>query len=382
MKKFSILLVCLSIAFYSCSKSDDSAPTTQDPNGNNPSAPNPYAGYDIYASGSQANISVLWKNGKIFYQSPTDYSIVRTGGFCVVGNDIYEGAYKKYRNTGNNENDRGGCILKNGAVLFEDTGANTQIYDLVVSGNDVYYLTSNFGLHSIDSGRPKIWKNGQILYDLHSIASTNNNGVVAFSLQVVNNNVYIGAEIGSKRGYIKNGIFIQIVPPNLYNTLGYFFRDVLYVTPTNDVYFLMTYDSLTGPYTNNIKVFKNGVALPNFQSTVNKSYASQLIVQGNDVYLLGADDQKNVIWKNGVRNYLPDDNATNAILTDKVYDFDIIDNKIFIAGKIKTPTAFPYPQVWELTSANTTIVAHEVEVLTANYGDDNYFINKLVVLKK
>ena len=191
MKKITILLVYCSIAFFSCSKSEDTTPTTQDPTGNNPGVPNPYAGYDIYASGTQANNGVLWKNGKILYKDPADYSVVRTGQFFISGNDIYEGAYKKYRNTGNNENDRGGCIIKNGVVLFEDTGANTQIYDLVVSGNDVYYLTSNFGLHSIDSGRPKIWKNGQLLYDLHSIASTNNSGVVAFSLQVVNNNVYI-----------------------------------------------------------------------------------------------------------------------------------------------------------------------------------------------
>ncbi len=110
-------------------------------------------------------------------------------------------------------------------------------------------------------------------------------------------------------------------------------------------------------------------------------------MQGNDVYLLGADDQKNVIWKNGVRNYLPDDNATLPTLTDKIFDFDIMDNKIFIAGKeVKSfpsgGVAIPYPQIWELSSVNTNTIISEAEVTSTIYSDDRYYIDKLIVIKK
>jgi hypothetical protein len=389
MKKIKILFVCLSIAFYSCSKSDDSAPTTQDPNGNNPPTPDPYAGYDIYASGEQANIGVLWKNGKILYSDPMGYSLVRTGAFCVSGNDIYEGANKKYRNTAINENNYGGCILKNGTILYNDTGASTAIYDIVVLGNDVYYLTGGSYGTSLAATRPKLWKNGQVLYDLYAIANVNNYGFRVFSLQIVNNNIYVGAEIlSNKRGYFKNGVFNQIIPINF--NVGSLVSDILVVTPSEDIYYKMDYPTeigLTYPTIRNynFKIFKNGAEMTGYQTTINKTYAKLMKVIGNDVYILGDDNRKNVLWKNGVRNYLPDDNATNVSLTDRIYDFNIVDNKTFIAGKIQNGQASVYqlfPQVWELTSSNTNIVAHQVEVTETISNGDLYAITRLVVVKK
>ena len=395
MKKIKILLVLTAIVLLSCTKSEDETPIIQDPNSNNSGTPNPYAGYDIYASGKQGSGAVLWKNGKILYSDPVDYSFFRTGGFCIAGNDIYEGAEKNYRNLAGIDNldyNRGGCVLKNGSILFNDTGAYSSVRDVVVSGNDVYYLVSSSAIRatSIDSSRPKLYKNGQVLYNLFDLASNNNNGFKVFSLQIVNNNVYVGVQYGNGRtGYFKNGVYTQIIPPN---NNEYRSSELLYVAPNEDVYLKLNVETRTGLsfpqiINNNFKIFKNGTELSGFQTSINKTYAYFMKVVGSDVYLIGYDDQKNAIWKNGIRTYLPEDNTINNGLRDEIYDLNVIDNKIFIAGKIQSVISglnfsIPYPQVWELTNTNTNIVAHEVEVSTKIYGSEYYQISKLFVLKK
>ncbi len=393
MKKIKILLVCFFTAFLSCSKSEEETPITQDPNGNNPTAPNPYAGYDIYASGFQGSFGVLWKNGKILYSDPFDYDALRrTGDFYIAGTDIYEGAEKQYRSTSDYATNIGGCLLKNGAILYNDTGAGTGIYDVIFSGTDVYYLTQERRGGSVSVSKPKIWKNGQVLYDLFALVNNNNQGFFAYSLQIVNNNVFVGCQLSAgERGYFKNGVYNRITQPFAYNDD---LTDILLVTQTEDIYLKLNSETRIGLsypqiVNKNFKIFENGFDISSsFQTTANKTYGTQMKIAGDNFYLLGYDNQKNAIWKNGVRTYLPEENAINNLLTDEIYDLNVVDDKVFIAGKIKSknPSSLsfniPYPQVWELTSINTNIVAHEVEVSSTIYSSESYRIAKLVVVKK
>ena len=380
MKSFFVLAATIMICNACSSDSDSSNSPTE--------VPSQYSGYDIFAIGYSPPTTSLYKNFDILYRAD-QFNADFTVHFSVIGNDIYQGATKRYRTTSDFQINKGGCILKNGVELYSDTGEASEIRGLSVSDGDVYYLSTHCGLCSQSAlqGRPKVWKNGVMLYPLVTpyTGLPNANSPQAFDMSTVGSDVYVGGyeEMGgySSVGYWQNEIYIEICTSNYFE---YFQLPLkFYVAPNGDIYEM--FGERFSQDSRQSRIFKNGVEVEGIQKTESNNIFIDFEVVGDDLYIIGQDNELNAFWKNGTKTYLPDDRLNDNI-NDDIDDMTIVDGKIFIGltlyeyieGSLISKSAI----VEYIPATNTYVVIGTPEGTVENPDNVNGYIGKIQVIKK
>jgi hypothetical protein len=236
----------------------------------NPSAPANansvfVSGTDVYASGSENNNAVYWKNGvlKVLASSPNKKGTVPlavgTGNSVFVSNnDVYVAGYEQKYNSFFAP--QVAILWKNdkAIILGDSSVANSEARSVYVSGSDVY-VSGTIGSKAV------LWVNGvaKVLYD-------GQNSAITTSVFKSGNDVYV---------------------------LGW---EVLYGTA----------DQNTGRSKSIIKLWKNGVA-SNITDGSTEAYSGSVFVSGTDVYVVGRETGASGIsqaklWKNSVPTNLTD----------------------------------------------------------------------------
>ncbi len=324
---------------------------------------NPSAEYDFYTT----DYNRFLKNNQIVYGA-IEKEVSKLKTFIVTENSVYQGADKKFRNTGVDDLDYGGLILKDGNILYGDTGEGTTINGIAVNGENVYYVSAP---HSNDYytsiGFPcKLWKNGVAQYSLNG--PFNNYGR-AEEVYIVGNDVYVsGVEVGYNispynsievsYGYWKNGNYVEVYRGGDYAVISNYLQ--FKVTSNGDTYLKVTSD--TGFNGNNSdfssKIFKNGIEMT--FSANGRVIFNDFVVSGNDVYAVGSDIDANnnstkAVWKNGIPYYIEDPNDNY-----KANNIDVKDGRVFLG------TDYFYKiEIWEF-HLNTRTFSQISE--TVDYG--------------
>jgi hypothetical protein len=177
---------------------------------------------------------------------------------------------------------------------------------------DIYLVGSEF---TGATHRAKYWKNGVATYLSNSASN-----VVANSIFVQNNDIYVaGTGTSSSNGNDfaiawKNGAVVNLQQ-------GSFGSAEAIQVVGNDVH-------IVGRNNNNAVYWKNG--LVEITLSTNISWAEAIQVVGNDVYIAGTiyDGIKNigVYWKNGVQINVPNASSISAI--------QVVGNDVYVAGYV------------------------------------------------
>ncbi|MBA5792964.1 hypothetical protein H1R17_06165 [Flavobacterium sp. xlx-214] len=329
MKKITIL--CSSVLMLLSCKSDDDI---KDNPGVDPSL---FANVDLYYSGLVRNNAGVyefkyWKNDSIVHVSTPE--MVVPAEISVQNNDVYLAGYFQ-RIEGTSGIPLNGAVWKNGTliqnlkatendwvtvaamkvtnnvvhtagvinrkqvaywkngVLNKWANANlfTKVYAMDVVGNDVYILgdTQPEGKsnHVI-----KYWKNG-----VEHAVSGPDELAYGGDIKVIGSDVYVLGTV------IKNGYKITLWKNGVRTTIGdnYTFGHAhsLFVE-NSDVYISATMqpkDGNTSPF-----IFKNGVSIPLEYDTDKGCSLYDLYVNNGDVYAVGSQNSKGLIWKNGKKH--------------------------------------------------------------------------------
>lgn len=209
-------------------------------------------------------------------------------------------------------------VWKNGVKQYiENDNDLWRVSSIVASGSDIYIAGITL------SGPVIIWKNGIKLYTL------NNSFVTAMA--VSGNDIYITGV--TKTGFEqftaivwKNGEIQDLVlSPNMSNS-----KANSIVISGNDVYVAGSNGSAM--------LWKNGTQQQLEFSTDMNSLAAGLAVSGNDVFVVGRDDNyEATIWKNGVKQQI-DQPLAEMSTADKIA---ISGNDIYIAGEFISSITTP-----------------------------------------
>ncbi len=377
MKNNLIYIVCFMIVLFSCKKggpSDIIPPETPIPI--IPPPANTYSNYNIFATGAglgaQGSIDLTWKNFQTSYTSgsidPTNWGHLGRD-LVISGTDIYQAATKKFRNTGVGvEEDFGGCVLKNGSILYSDAGQATAIRGLAVNGSDVYYLSSHYQNALLAVSRPKLWKNGVVLYNLTTPYAGGQQQ--AFDVNVAGSDVFVGGydyktnSTESSCGYWKNGVYNEFFKNTDGFTIYPLRRMKFYISENLDKYYMATFVN-ANVYQS--RIYKNGVRIPGIDINSSNSTFLDFAFNGNDLYVIGINGSEPSIWKNGIRSKLPFES-----IGDTATSICIVDGKIFLGG---TTNSNNYGLVWEYLSATNSLVK-------IGHPESSTGISKIIVLKK
>jgi hypothetical protein len=177
---------------------------------------------------------------------------------------------------------------------------------------DIYLVGSEF---TGATHRAKYWKNGVATYLSNSASN-----VVANSIFVQNNDIYVaGTGTSSSNGNDfaiawKNGVVVNLQQ-------GSFGSAEAIQVVGNDVH-------IVGRNNNNAVYWKNGLVETTLSTNI--SWAEAIQVVGNDVYIAGTiyDGIKNigVYWKNGVQINVPNASSISAI--------HVVGNDVYVAGYV------------------------------------------------
>ena len=177
---------------------------------------------------------------------------------------------------------------------------------------DIYLVGSEY---TGATHRAKYWKNGVATYLSNSASN-----VVANSIFVQNNDIYVaGTGTSSSNGNDfaiawKNGVVVNLQQ-------GSFGSAEAIQVVGNDVH-------IVGRNNNNAVYWKNGLVETTLSTNI--SWAEAIQVVGNDVYIAGTiyDGIKNigVYWKNGVQINVPNASSISAI--------QVVGNDVYLAGYV------------------------------------------------
>jgi hypothetical protein len=232
--------------------------------------------------------------------------------------------------------ERAAKLWKNGIVTNLSNVIDTSFaYSVFVLNNDVYVAGS-------ERNNAKFWKNG-----IGANLTTNSQFSNANSIYVTGNDIYVAGN----EGFIAK-LWINGVATNLNNTVSFNagIANSVFVQG-NDVYVVgYEYNALTANI-HKAKLWTNGVATNLVSSTVANSFAYSVAVTGSDVYVAGsfrdsifnnpATKSKATIWKNGVPIYL-----TNGNNNGYAYSIYIVGNDVFVAG-YETVGTINTAKVWK-----------------------------------
>ncbi len=207
-------------------------------------------------------------------------------------------------------------LSKNGAqISLAGSEVGSTATKVVVSNGDVYVLGE------ID-GKSTLWKNGQIFWQ---DTSTDVIASYANDLKVVGNDVYIsGVQVDQSTNfapvYWKNGVKTLLDNFDYASTI----QPVLIDVSGNDVYVA----ALHYENTFDIVYWKNGVR--NIVSENTNHKVTDLVVQGNDVYMAGyldwiqGEPGVGVYWKNGIKT-----DVSNSLY---ITGIAVENNNVYLAG--------------------------------------------------
>lgn len=224
------------------------------------------------------------------------------------------------------------AVWKNGIrQTLSTSNRSSHANSIIVSGNDVY-------IAGFDDDIATIWKNG--------IAQTLQRGWRATSLFIIDDDIYVTGSTPSNLPLLwKNGVDRQIS-----NESGSFeYYPSIFISGT-DVYIAFKNT-----------VWKNYEILYNFSGTVSSVFISE-----GDIYVVGAENGKATIWKNGVKEILPEGNMAISVI--------VIDNNVFAVGNEK---------VWKNGKVLYTIPSIDHGTITSFFVSNNdiYVTTEYSVLK-
>ncbi len=197
--------------------------------------------------------------------------------------------------------------------------------------------------------------------------SVSGSDVILFDVEVVGTDVYLFGEVepqaGARKMSIwKNGtILYDNVSVNNFSP----FRKTMVVNGT-DIYLCGESFSTSAP-TQRASIWKNGV-VTNLPQNLSYSYASNIFVEGSNVYVLGRDysstQESIVVWKNGMREVLTECEQGQAIFA--------VGSDVYVAGndinskpaywKNGVKTLLPIPSTSEAECSGIKVVGTDVYV--------------------
>ena len=243
----------------------------------------PVDSVDVYVAARAYGV-VYWKNGQVFFLSPTQSNIGGAYGIAVSDTNVYVGGYTVFSVSPGYQ----AAYWKNGQkTILSSPDSAGEVRALVLSGSDLYVGGSeNYG--------PVYWKNGV----RSSLPRAGGGYARVNALAVDGNDVYAaGYEPGpnneQRSVYWKNGIQ-TVLGKNGPVDMG----ATSIVVKNNDVYVSGT-DSGAAVY------WKNGVRVELDKFPGEAVAANAIAIAGNDVYVVGSYRGDAVYWKNGTRITLP-----------------------------------------------------------------------------
>jgi hypothetical protein len=278
MLRISILLIVL--AFLSCKKD-----TSVAPNGTTtPSTSLSNFDKNIYISGRSADKPVYWNDGKM-YELSNNNNKGSANGIFIDGNDVYISGVEYQDNSSSSSTK----YWKNGVPIYLDKDVPEYAYagNIFVSNSDVYVAGEVWDGKKY---RAKYWKNGNSVY-LTSDSDTTNSG--ANRIIAIGNDVYVcGAAKSNKACYWKNGTeYILSASKN-----RSYARDIQVLG--SDVYVVGWEETLNGYEP---RYWKNGVSMPlNPTLSTQNSFLIKILIDGNDVFVIGHENNIVTYWKNGI----------------------------------------------------------------------------------
>lgn len=255
------------------------------------------SGSDIYISGYITNLNgknqaCYWKNGIMTLLSPSGKDF-EGNAIAVSGTDIYVAC------------DEGGggtkpCYTKNGALTYLSTSQQyAWATDIALSGDNVY-------ISGGEGSAACYWMNGNktSLISTHSTRESR-------SIFVSETDVYVSGRVrypGWTACYWKNGSFVSLTDGTKNAAAN------AIITYKNKVYAAGEEDDGRN---NQACYWVNGNKVSLGQSPSPSSYAHDIAVSGNDVYVVGSiwnnnDKEVACYWKNGVRVDLTSGTKSNA----------------------------------------------------------------------
>ena len=206
------------------------------------------------------------------------------------------------------------------------------------SSTDVYIvgLTKNSNNNRI----PTVWKNGvpNILpSDLNTLTIGSKIAVSGSDVYVVNENDFTSSIL-----LWKNGIIVQTIPNSSAHEI---------IVEGNDVYIL-------GQTANTFKTWKNGVETI-LTSNVSNNFVFKMKVVNGDVYAAGSErgGTKNIakFWKNGAATTI-----SNISFNSFVDDFEVVNNEVTVLFRERNTATTETLKVWK----NGNIVTLESGLLS------------------
>lgn len=223
-------------------------------------------------------------------------------------------------------------IWKNGVATNLNDGLDPSLKtysianQMIINGNDTYIVGSRTNSASTNYGT--IWKNGVPTY-----LESKGGRCYANTINILNNDIYVGGEIEGVATIWKNGIpeSITMSPPVPFTSSIEAFS-----VSNNDVYSIISFEEINGGppnsrYDSRSKILKNGVVF-DFTNGTNYQSINALYTVNNDVYVAGylpinGEHPKAALWKNGVLTPLSDG-------TEETYinGMCVINNDCYVGG--------------------------------------------------
>lgn len=214
-------------------------------------------------------------------------------------------------------------VWKNGTEIFEMKNAGARSIALV--GNDIFIAGTM--LHSSGKYVATLWKNGVPTFLTDGTKSSD-----AFSVFLLNNDVYVSGNIDDKATFWKNGVATSLSDKNS-NAYSVFVSG-------SDVY-------VSGSEWNDTaekwvaKAWKNGtVAFTSLSDGLNNAFGNSISILDNDVYVAGTDKGFATLWKNGVATSLTDKSSSASSVF-------VRENDIYVAGTISNSSGIAMATVWK-----------------------------------
>lgn len=269
-------------------------------------------GNDVYIAGCLGRKAVYWKNGQLVQLASTSVGPEDANAITVAGNDVYVGGNgEKASFVQGGRNHEQARYWKNGQEVLlpqpvDDRGIEdeTTVVSMKVVGDDLYIIG-----RVAYSYRPVYWKNGQLVQTL-------NNGLDRVEkIEVANGNVYAVGSKNSKAAYWKNGTTTILTSEESLATAIAVAGNDVYVTGIIGSYAMK---GLYPGYGNGGvgKYWKNGVQmdLTGGKSEYPSPYPKSIAVSGNDVYIVGIEQDNNMymLWKNGQYTPITNNNSRDG----------------------------------------------------------------------